>query len=362
MVKYLLLLLVLLSPALADDWACHRGNAANTGVAQSTLPPVPKLLWTYETGSNVESTAAIVGDTVFVGTKSGALLAIGLKTGKLKWKYKTGASIAAAPCVTGGVVYVGDEDGILHAVSAATGKKAWTFKTGDKIISSAAAAPGVVLVGSYDNTLYCLDVKTHKARWKFKAEAQVHCTPCVTEKMAIIAGCDGKVRMINLATGKQMTAATLENTNFAAAPACVDGVVYVGALTGEYLAVQTHTGGVAWRIAGADDLGHCFAGAAISGDTVVFATQGQKIVGVRRGTGKIAWQFKLKGGTEAPPTIAGGTVYASGDGVLYGLNLRTGAEIWHTTLGGEIKAAPAIAQGRLVLGSSDGAIYCFGAK
>ena len=61
-----------------DDWPQFRGNSALTGVARSTLPDKPRLLWTYEAGESVESSAAIAGGTVYVGSQPGALLALDL--------------------------------------------------------------------------------------------------------------------------------------------------------------------------------------------------------------------------------------------------------------------------------------------
>ncbi len=72
------------------DWPSYRGKAQMTGVAHSPLPATLSLKWTYETGSSVESTAAIVGDTVYVGTMTGALVAINLSSGRFKWKFVTG--------------------------------------------------------------------------------------------------------------------------------------------------------------------------------------------------------------------------------------------------------------------------------
>src|SRR6266568_6071100 len=60
----------LLPPAFAqdtpaDNWSQFRGNHRLTGVSQSTVPHTLKLLWTYEAGNSIESSAAIVGGTVF---------------------------------------------------------------------------------------------------------------------------------------------------------------------------------------------------------------------------------------------------------------------------------------------------------
>ena len=189
--------------ASATEWPSFRGAPAMNGMAASTLSPPLRLLWTYETGSSVESSAAISGDSVYVGTKTNALLAIRLATGKLRWKFLAEDAISASPLVMDGRVFVGDEGGTFYAVDATTGRLAWKFETDDKIMSSATASSGYVLVGSYDNHLYKLNAATGAQAWSFESGAQVHCSPCVAAGKAVIAGCDGFVRIVDLRTGTE---------------------------------------------------------------------------------------------------------------------------------------------------------------
>ena len=70
----------------ADEWPQFRGNPQLTGVTTSALPVTLKLLWTYEAGDAIESSAAIVDGTVYVGAQTAELLAIDLATGKARWK------------------------------------------------------------------------------------------------------------------------------------------------------------------------------------------------------------------------------------------------------------------------------------
>jgi len=124
------LAIVLLPVALlaADEWPQFRGNLQLTGVTPTTLPATLKLLWTYEAGESIESSAAISGGSVYVGVQPGELIAVDLQTGKLRWKYKAQEGIAeSSAAVHDGVVYIGDSSGILHAVRAANGKGLWTF-------------------------------------------------------------------------------------------------------------------------------------------------------------------------------------------------------------------------------------------
>jgi len=111
---------LLLLPALlwcADEWPQFRGNPQLTGVTTATVPANLKLVWTYEGGEGFESSPAIAGGAVYVGTQSADLLAIDLETGKLRWKYRAQEGIGeSSPAVHEGVVYIGDLSGLLHAV------------------------------------------------------------------------------------------------------------------------------------------------------------------------------------------------------------------------------------------------------
>ena len=52
----------------------------------------------------------------------------------------------------------------------------------------------------------------------------------------------------------------------------------------------------------------------------------------------------------------------SGDGRLYALDLKTGDLVESFEAGAGITASPAIAAGRLVVGTVDGQLHCFGRK
>src|SRR5438132_9932908 len=111
--------------AASADWPLFRGNAHQTGVAAAGLPQDLEVRWTYKTKDSVESTAAIVGNMVYVASNDKRLYALELNTGTEKWHYEA-APFKAPVSVRNGFAYVGDSDGIFHCVNAATGKGQWT--------------------------------------------------------------------------------------------------------------------------------------------------------------------------------------------------------------------------------------------
>jgi len=352
------------APARAR-WPMFRGDSAQTGVARSPLPEKLELLWTHEAKSAVESTAAIVDNTVYVGNEGGALLALDLMSGRPKWTYKAGDAIRAAPAVRGGRVFVGDGSGVFHAVNARTGAKLWTFKTDDEIISSANCTGRDVLVGSYDGFLYCLRAQTGKLKWKFETDAQVHCSPCVAEGDAVIAGCDGMVRMIDVATGKESAKVEI-GANVAASPAFDGDLIYLATYSGHMMCVDPVGRRIAWDVAQADEAPF-YASAAVSGESVVFAGRDRVVRCLRTADGKEQWRFRARSKVDSSPVIVPGgqrerVFFGSDDGRLYAVRLKDGVKCWSFAAGSPITASPAVGEGRLVIGTGDGAIYCFGAR
>ena len=182
-------------PAVAppDRWSQFRGTPALTGVSSAEVPKNPELLWTFDAGESIDSSAAIVDGTVYVGTYLGELIAIDLETGKPRWRYQAtpDAGIGeSSPAVGHGLVFVGDLAGLLHAVDSDTGERIWTFQTDGEIKSSPVVVGEHVLVGSYDGYLYSLLATNGTLVWKYETLNYVHATPAVADGVAYFGGCD----------------------------------------------------------------------------------------------------------------------------------------------------------------------------
>ncbi|MCK4590628.1 MAG: PQQ-binding-like beta-propeller repeat protein, partial [Candidatus Latescibacteria bacterium] len=93
--------------------------------------------------------------------------ALDASTGSLKWKFQTGDYIRdSSPAVSGGVVYIGSQDNYVYAIEASTGSLKWEYKTGDAVYASPAISGGVVYVGSTDHYVYALDASSGSLKWK----------------------------------------------------------------------------------------------------------------------------------------------------------------------------------------------------
>jgi outer membrane protein assembly factor BamB len=353
------------SRAAAGAWPQFRANPSLTGVADAAPPANLKLLWTYEAGDSIESSAAIADGVVYVGVGNGDLIAVDLDSGALRWKYATGHFIGeSSPAVGGGAVFIGDLDGTLHAVSARDGQRLWTFKTNAEIKSSpvlvSAQGTDLVLIGSYDQHLYALEARTGKLRWKFETEGPVHATPAVHDGLAFIAGCDETFRAIRIADGTQAYAITAGA--YTGASPVIDGDrAYFGTFNFEVMALDLKARKVAWRYSEPAGQFPFYSSAALSSGKIVVGGRDKLVHAIDAATGRPAWAFATRARVDSSPAVAGGRVYiGSSDNRFYVLDLASGSKLWEFDAGASISASPAIAASRVVIGTQDGVLYCFG--
>jgi outer membrane protein assembly factor BamB len=344
----------------ADNWAQFRGNHRLSGVSQSNVPQALKQLWTYEAGDAIESSAAIVGGTVFIGSQKGELTALSLDNGSVYWKYQTGSQIGeSSAAYGGGVVYIGDLGGVLHAVNAPDGKRLWTFKTGNEIKSSPVVVGDRVLIGSYDQHLYCLSTRNGSVLWKVKTNGPVHATPSVAGGVAFIAGCDEQFRAIRLSDGREVFSVS-SDAYTGASPALAGNGAYYGTFNSEVLMVSLTEHRVVWRYQHPQRKFPYYSSAAVTANRMVVGGRDKMVHGLTL-AGKGVWNFATRARVESSPAIAGGRVFVgSNDGRFYVLSLSNGAKLWEFNAGSPLSASPAIANGRIVIGSQDGRLYCFG--
>ena len=365
LLKILVLVVCLAATVMAQDtsannWAQFRGNHSLTGVSQSNVPTSLKPLWTFEAGESIESSAAIVGSTVFVGSQKGELIALSLDNGSVYWKFSTGSPIGeSSPAFASGVVYIGDLGGWINALNASDGKKLWAFKTNGEIKSSPVVVGDRVLIGSYDEHLYCLSARNGTLLWKFKTNGPVHSTPGIADGMAFIAGCDEMFRAIRLSDGKEAFSVS-SGAYTGASPALRGGAAFYGSFDNEVLGVNLAERKIVWRYEHPQRKFPFYSSAAVTSTRVVLGGRDKMVHGLTL-DGKAAWTFTTRARVESSPAIAGDRVFVgSNDGRFYVLSLSSGAKLWEFNGGAPFSASPAIANGRVVIGSQDGRLYCFG--
>lgn len=344
------------------DWPMYRGRPDLNGVAAGNLPAQPTLLWSFKTQGPIKSSAAIVGDRVFIGSNDRTLYALDFATGKPLWTFTNSEAIECSPLVLNGKVYVGANDAQLYVLDAGSGKLLWKFETGDKIIGAPNwfrdGGKTNLLVGSYDFNLYCLAADTGASNWVYETGNYINGAPAVADGLATFGGCDGVLYSIALTNGS-LAGSNLINAPIAGSVALAAGTAYFGHYENSFLAVDLKANTNRWEFR--DRQFPYFSSPAITKDRVIFGGRDKKLHCVNRTDGKPIWNFATRGKVDSSPVVCGDKiVVGSNDGRLYLVSLADGQELWSYEIGQAIEGSPAVADGKIVIGADDGVIYCFG--
>ncbi len=149
--------------------------------------------WSYDTGDEIDSSAAYADGMVYIGTNSGRVFALDAKTGAYRWSASSFSRFGqreyfyATPTVAYGRVYIGNTDGTLYAFGAKTGHLLWAQHAGTYVYSAAAVWRHRVYVGTYDGRFRAFDAATGDPVWTWEAPGKIHGAPTVMAGLVYFA-------------------------------------------------------------------------------------------------------------------------------------------------------------------------------
>jgi outer membrane protein assembly factor BamB len=348
----------------AVDWPMFRGDASLTGVAATTLPAKPELLWSFKTGGPVKSSPVVSRSRVFIGSDDASIYALNLKDGSKAWQFKADSHIEAPPTVYGDAVVFGTTGTNVVALNAANGEVLWRYVTSDKVLGAANIVPingrPMVLFGGYDNLLQSLDFQTGKTNWTYETGNYINGTPAVWDGRTVFGGCDALLHILALTNGTKI-AETDAGAYVPGSVALSDGKAFFGHYENEFLCIDLVKTNVVWRYR---ERNFPYVGSAsVTADKVIFGGRDKRLHCLNKATGEQLWTFNTRGKIDGSPVVAGDkVVFGSADGRIYIVSLKDGSELWSYEIGQPISSSPAVAAGQFIIGSEDGTLYCFGEK
>ncbi len=202
--------------------------------------------WAYQTRGQIDSSPAVTGNVVYVGSADGNVYALDAASGAKKWAFRTGNNVASSPAVAGGVVYFSSTDDNVYALDAVSGAKKWAYRTGGQVSSSPAVVGGVVYVGS-NYGVYALDATSGAKKWAYRTRFSVASSPAVAGGMVYVGSYDGIIYAFDAASGaKKWTYPTGGPMGIGSSPTVAGGVVYVGSTDGNVYALDATSGAKKW--------------------------------------------------------------------------------------------------------------------
>lgn len=193
----------------------------------SALNPEGAVLWQADLSPNNDASEAsggglaVDGDTLYVTSAFGSLVALDVETGSTRWSQDLDASGVTAPTVAGGIVYVVGGDSRAWAINTGTGRINWT-------VSGVPSDQSLLGGGS----------------------------PAVGRSLAIFPFANGDVKAVfrrggfsrwdASVSGKREGFAVSQISEIATDPVIDSGRVYVGNHSGRITAINSTTGARIW--------------------------------------------------------------------------------------------------------------------
>jgi outer membrane protein assembly factor BamB len=292
-----------------------------------------------------------------------------LKDGAAVWTKKlTDLGFAAGAAVDKDRIYVGDLDGIVRCLAIADGKELWTYKLEAEVFAGPIPHGEDLLVTSESGTLACLNAADGKERWNpFRIDSPLRCSPTVSAGRVMLAGCDSLLHIINVADGSQTHTVEIDGPT-GSTPAMHGERVFFGTEGGTFFAIDVPTDAnkkptVAWTYRDRRRGQPIRSAAAVTDTVVVYGSQGKAIYALDPKTSDEKWIIPTRSRVESSPVISGNlAVVATAAGKLYLIEVDTGEVKYENDFGGGFTASPAIVNSRIILGNTDGTLYCLGSK
>jgi polyvinyl alcohol dehydrogenase (cytochrome) len=198
------------------SWSGWGPDPTNTRYARSgglTLTQIPKLKlkWAYGFEGDISAFGAptVLGDTLFVGSASGAVQALSTQTGCVRWLYQSSGPVRSAPvAVANGNTHVlvfTDLTGWVYGLEAESGRLLWKKKVEShesaRLTGTAAVYNGIVFIpaASWEETRAsnpeypCCTFRGSVTALRAKDGAQVWKTYTIREQPEKAKGTSGNV-------------------------------------------------------------------------------------------------------------------------------------------------------------------------
>jgi outer membrane protein assembly factor BamB len=268
------------------------------------------------------------------------VVAVDLTNGKEMWRFPAEAQrnqIFNAPPIRteDGQIIAGSYDELLFSIDE-NGQQNWVFDGAtNRYYGGALAAGGKIYAPNIDYNLYALS-ESGAQEWVFTAGNALWAAPVTDGTTLFLPSLDHKLYALDLQTGDQVWVTDDLIGALASSPVLTpEGVLYIGTLNNEMIALESSTGKILWR---SPVQGWIFTPPALADGVLYFGDLSGTIYAMNAENGEIIWQKQPEADIErsifasqAVPKIAGTPLvlgdkvyFATESGNLYAADTATG--------------------------------------
>lgn len=304
-------------------------------------------LWKVEITSenkNIEATSmkgaglSMFGDTIYITTGFGSVVAVKAKNGGKLWEQNLHAPLRIAPTVAAGKVFVQNINNKFFALNAASGEILWDYDIAMESTTLVGGAPA-----AYSPALDV--VITGFSNGEIQSFGATIGTPLWSD---------------NLVSNRQAYSSTALHT-IKAAPVIEGETVYALGTADVLAAIDIRSGSRRWEkeIGGNQT-------PLLSGNTLYVVTNANDLVALDKQSGKVLWAKAIDLGKDAdeitvyaPIMLNSRLVLALSDGRVLLYDAKSGAKINEVDLKEKLNTAPVTAQGYILFTTSNAKIIAY---
>lgn len=199
-----------------------------------------KLLWKSPCGHS-DSSAAVAGERVFVGTAYGdnAVVCLDLNSGKKLWSQPQDLPVWGHAAVVGDEVLVGlgngtfgqsdpHPRGAVVALGATDGRAIWRRELPDSVNTSLMLTGDQVLLGCRDGRVYSLDRQQGGIGWKAACGVPMLSSLVLQDQTVLATGGDGYLHALDLGSGREFWRYLVSDVPCEASPMLNGNQIFLG--------------------------------------------------------------------------------------------------------------------------------------
>jgi len=285
-----------------------RGGVARQGVFSGPGPRAAQLRprFSVRLVPEAHTSAVTDGDTIYLGSTRGLVVAANLADGAIRWTFPTRAPTRVGPGVFQKRLYVGDRNGRLWCLDAQTGKRRWRYSSVGAIQTAPVVANGRVVFGTRAGRLVALDESTGRLRWELKIRRPftgVALDPRSGDVVAV--SLDHRIRRVEGSSGRVRWSMELGTSSVVHPVVAGDGIFVLDA-RGLLRKLELRTGRENWRRPG---FGFRSYAPVVVGKALFLASNERLLYALDSATGRTRWVKPLGAPPSAPPVFARDTVF-----------------------------------------------------
>jgi len=116
------------TPSGSEDWPTYRHDTGRTGVTQAKAPAELKPCWEAKVSTRASAPVIAAGKVFLADIDAHAVCALDASDGHLLWSYTTGSRVDSPPTYHQGLLLFGSRDGWVYCLRASDGALAWRFR------------------------------------------------------------------------------------------------------------------------------------------------------------------------------------------------------------------------------------------